>query len=111
MYECDVDRDDRLAVELTLMLSDIIDAARPDLNEPSSHDVGGDFCRDLVKYDAGAALATAANCCERHGIDPTAAMPKAIECDRALGYDHEVLETLERAQKKAHDKDARGSAE
>lgn len=56
------------------------------------------------------ALNTAANCCERHGIDPTAAMPKAIECDRALGY-HEVLETLERAQKKAHDKDARESAE
>lgn len=80
-------------------------------NGTSSHDVGGDFCRDLVKYDAGAALATAANCCERHGIDPTAAMPKAIECDRALGYDHEVLETLERAQKKAHDKDARESAE
>lgn len=38
-------------------------------------------------------------------------MSKAIEYDRALGYDHEVLETLESAQKKAHDKDARESAE
>lgn len=80
-------------------------------NEPSSHDVGGEFCSDLVKYDTGAALATAADCCETYGIDPTAAMPKAIECDRALGYNHEVLETLEHAQKKAHDKDARESAE
>lgn len=42
MYECDIDRADRLAVELTLLLSDIIDAARPDLNDPSSHDVGGE---------------------------------------------------------------------
>ena len=81
---------DEMARQLTLALCDII--ARSKFAD-AQYTV--DLCRGLVDEDEGAALETASDYMEMHDIDPSPAMELARRYDRALGYDHDVIEQLE----------------
>lgn len=81
---------DEMAHQLTLALCDII--AQSDLDD-AQYTV--DICRGLVDEDEWAALEAASSYMEMHDIDPSPAMEQARRYDRALGYDHDVIEKLE----------------
>ena len=49
----------------------------------------------LADEDEWAALEAASSYMEMHDIDPSPAMELARRYDRALGYDHDVIERLE----------------
>ncbi|OZG49026.1 hypothetical protein PSRA_1711 [Pseudoscardovia radai] len=81
---------DEMAHKLTLALCDIIEQSDFD---DARYTV--DVCRGLVDEDEGAALEMASSYMEMHDIDPSPAMEQARRYDRALGYDHYVIEQLE----------------
>ena len=81
---------DEMARQLTLALCDIIAQSK---FADAQYTV--DLCRGLVDEDEGAALETASSYMEMHDIDPSPAMEQARRYDRALGYDHDVIEKLE----------------
>ncbi|KFJ00108.1 hypothetical protein BPORC_0884 [Bifidobacterium porcinum] len=81
---------DELARQLTLALCDIIAQSKFD---DAKYTV--DFSRRLADEDEWAALEAASSYIEMHDIDPSSAMELARRYDRALGYDHDVIERLE----------------
>lgn len=81
---------DEMAHKLTLALCDIIEQSDFD---DARYTV--DVCRGLVDEDEWAALEAASSYMEMHDIDPSPAMEQARRYDRALGYDHDVIEKLE----------------
>ena len=81
---------DELARQLTLALCDIIEQSKFD---DAQYTV--DFSRRLADEDEWAALEAAASYMEMHDIGPSPAMELARRYDRALGYDHDVIERLE----------------
>ncbi len=81
---------DELARQLTLALCDIIEQSKFD---DAQYTV--DFSRRLADEDEWAALEAASSYMEMHDIGPSPAMELARRYDRALGYDHDVIERLE----------------
>lgn len=81
---------DELARQLTLALCDIIAQSK---NDDAQYTV--DFCRRLADEDEWAALEASSSYMEMHDIDSSPAMELARRYDRALGYDHDVIERLE----------------
>ena len=90
-----IDETDRLAEQLGAALCDLLETAG---RQHSAEQI-----RDMVlPFDAGGALDIAANEMDIYDIDPTPVMQLARIYDDALGYDHEVLEILERVQARHH---------
>ncbi|MFR0556542.1 hypothetical protein [Pseudoscardovia radai] len=86
---------DRLAEQLGAALCDLVEA--------SGHQHVAEQVRDMVlPFDAGGALDIAANDIDIYDIDPTPVMQLARIYDEALGYDHTILEILERVQARHH---------
>ncbi|MGO5287746.1 hypothetical protein [Pseudoscardovia suis] len=81
---------DEMARQLTLALCDIIVQSK---FADAQYTV--DICRGLVDEDCGAALMMASDYMEMHDIDPSPAMELARLYDRALGYNHAIIEQLE----------------
>lgn len=90
-----IDETDRLAEQLGAALCDLLEAAGQQHSAEQIRD-------KVLPFDEGGALDIAANEMDIYDIDPTPVMQLARIYDDALGYDHTILEILERVQARHH---------
>lgn len=94
------------SIDETNRLAEQLGAALCELLETAGQQHSAEQIRNKVlPFDAGGALDIAANEIDIYDIDPTTVMQLARIYNEALGYDHTILEILERVQARHHPKD------